>query len=300
MKRKVLGFTLIISIIASLFVTMPITSNAETNGIYTYIIENGEVTITGCDESVSGELRIPAFIEGYPVKNIGDGAFESRTDLTLLYIPKGVTNIGDRAFLGCTGITHIILNFGIKSIGDEAFRYCDNVKTVVYNAHEEFWNVVSIGENNDCLTNGKIDFWLAVIRGDSSGDGIIDVRDIISLRRFLAGGYNTVVSNRASDANRDDTVDASDIIALRRYLAGGYGVKMMEDVDESGSFRVAGFPDSWSELLIEDDKVTSVKDLQEAGVELDVELFFPVEIIDPKEHFFSKTGEGEWSYIIWE
>ncbi len=293
MKRKVLGFTLIISIMVSLFVSLPITANAETNGIYTYIIENGEVTITGCDENVSGELRIPASIDGYPVTNIGDGAFESRTNLTQLYIPKSVINIGDRAFLGCTGITHIILNFGIKSIGDEAFLYCDNVKTVVYNAHEEFWNIVSIGENNNCLTNGKIDFWLAVLRGDASGDAIIDVRDIIALRRFLAGGYNTVVSNKASDTNRDDIIDVSDIVTLRQYIAGGYDVKMIETV-EGGSFGVAD-PDSWNNLD-EGDEVIFVKIPQAGEVH---ELLFPGGIFpDDYEDLFFETDE--WGYVIWQ
>ncbi|MBQ7986014.1 MAG: dockerin type I repeat-containing protein [Clostridia bacterium] len=62
--------------------------------------------------------------------------------------------------------------------------------------------------------------------GDVTDDGAIDVRDIVSLRRFVAGGYDLVVNEAAVDINRDESVDVRDVITLRRFIAGGYGIEL--------------------------------------------------------------------------
>ncbi len=76
----------------------------------TYTIENGEVTITGCDNSLSGDITIPSTIEGYPVTSIGDDAFYYCTSLASITIPSSVTSIGDDAFAGCQSLTSIIVS----------------------------------------------------------------------------------------------------------------------------------------------------------------------------------------------
>ena len=75
-----------------------------TEGYYTYTVENGEATITGCDNSISGEVVIPDTLGGYPVKNIGWGAFYGCTGLTSVTIGNSVTSIGEHSFYGCTGL----------------------------------------------------------------------------------------------------------------------------------------------------------------------------------------------------
>ena len=42
-----------------------------------YEIQGDAVTITGCDKKASGELIIPAIIEGKPVTSIGNEAFQT-------------------------------------------------------------------------------------------------------------------------------------------------------------------------------------------------------------------------------
>ena len=41
----------------------------------TYEVSDGEATITGCDNSISGDIVIPDTIDGYPVTSIGDYTF---------------------------------------------------------------------------------------------------------------------------------------------------------------------------------------------------------------------------------
>ncbi|MGN1419536.1 MAG: hypothetical protein ACI4W6_09425 [Acutalibacteraceae bacterium] len=51
------------------------TASAEPEGVYQYSVFKGEATITHCDTSVSGIIRIPDTLGGYPVKWIYSGAF---------------------------------------------------------------------------------------------------------------------------------------------------------------------------------------------------------------------------------
>ncbi len=56
-----------------------------------YVIVDGEVTVTGCEYTMSGDLVIPATIEGYPVTTLKDEVFNSKC--VTLTIPATVTDI---------------------------------------------------------------------------------------------------------------------------------------------------------------------------------------------------------------
>lgn len=89
-----------------------------------YQVVDGQVTITYCDPSASGQLVIPAVIEDCPVNQIGEYAFQNCTDLTGITIPASVTTIFDYAFDNCTSLTAITIPDGVTTIPNCAFRYC--------------------------------------------------------------------------------------------------------------------------------------------------------------------------------
>ncbi len=56
--------------------------------------------------------------------------------------------------------------------------------------------------------------------GDANGDGVVDVADVIVLRRYLAGNSNTLVDVNAADMDNDGYITVADIVLLRRFLVG--------------------------------------------------------------------------------
>ena len=62
------------------------------------------------------------------------------------------------------------------------------------------------------------------IAGDANEDGIIDLKDVVIIRRWLAGGWDVTVDASNSDVNGDKIVDLKDVVLIRRYLSGGWGV----------------------------------------------------------------------------
>ena len=130
--KKFLAFvmTAVMVLTAVPFGGLTFSAIAENEGYYTYTVENGEATITDCDESISGDVVIPDTLGGYPVTSIGYEAFCNCTGLTSITIPDSVTRIGGCAFSDCTGLTSITIPDSVTSIGDYAFNHCTGLTSI--------------------------------------------------------------------------------------------------------------------------------------------------------------------------
>lgn len=60
--------------------------------------------------------------------------------------------------------------------------------------------------------------------GDANEDGIVDIRDIVRLAKYL-GGYNVTINEANSNVNGDTVIDIRDIVRFAKYL-GGYDVQL--------------------------------------------------------------------------
>ena len=139
-------------------------------GSYDYTEENGEITITKYNDTLSS-IEIPGEILGVPVtaigpeafkdndtltnvtisgsvKVIGDAAFENCANLADVTILQGVINIGESAFEGC-GLTSVSLPKSIRTIGRYAFKDCVSLSEIRYNGFEEKWDLITKGEDWD-------------------------------------------------------------------------------------------------------------------------------------------------------
>ena len=58
-----------------------------------------------------------------------------------------------------------------------------------------------------------------ILCGDADGDGTLRAKDLLLIRKYLAGDTETVLSDSA-DVDRDGEITASDVVLLRRTLAG--------------------------------------------------------------------------------
>ena len=62
--------------------------------------------------------------------------------------------------------------------------------------------------------------------GDTNGDGDISVKDVVPIRRHIAGGYTVEMNEAAADVNGDGSISVKDVVPIRRFIAGGYGVEL--------------------------------------------------------------------------
>ena len=96
----------------------------------TYDASGPTITITDCDKAASGELIIPASIEGKPVTSIEEAIFQNCDGLTSITIPDSVTSIGKYAFYENAGLTSVTIGNGVTSIGERAFAYCSRLESI--------------------------------------------------------------------------------------------------------------------------------------------------------------------------
>ena len=126
---------------------------ADSDGDFTYIVSNGEATVTGYTGD-GGNITIPSTLGGAPVTTIGDNAFAHNHDIQTIIKKKSLVSIGDSAFYNstikrlelyfskdfktigksafdhCHSLEYISFPSGLETIGEDAFRMCEALKSV--------------------------------------------------------------------------------------------------------------------------------------------------------------------------
>jgi len=130
MIKRILSIVLVLCIVSGLSIISPINAGAAKDGIYSYTVTNGYATITDVSESATGAVSVPQRLGGYPVRAIGDKAFQYCTSLREITIPDSVTSIGNYAFYECTSLTEITIPDSVTSIGNYAFYECTSLTEI--------------------------------------------------------------------------------------------------------------------------------------------------------------------------
>ncbi len=100
-----------------------------------YSVSGDYATVTGYNFNGSNaavEVQAKVTINGveYPVKEIGNSAFNDKDDLVSVTLPEGIKTIGTSAFNSCGGLTAINFPKGLESIGENAFRSCTKLAAI--------------------------------------------------------------------------------------------------------------------------------------------------------------------------
>lgn len=182
------------------------------DGKYIYMTCNGETKLLKYIGDVSS-LVLPSEIGGYPLTAVGDYAF-TYTNLTEIIIPETVVSLGSCLFPYSSNV--ISLPDSLAEIDEYAFV---NVweKCVVYCTRDcaVYDYIPQITENN-CI------IWTVGETGDINGDGEVDIRDLIRLKKQAAG----TDTGTAGDIDSDGYTDAYDLALLRKYFLGNvYNMK---------------------------------------------------------------------------
>ena len=109
------------------------------------------------------------------------------------------------------------LDFILIFNSDTRYLFGDN-----YNEQEDYGKDYSIKVN--VLSGGLYDrkTYTAVLKGDTTKDGLISMDDLLILRTHLLGGEFEEVDTFRYDLNGDGVIDAVDLMIIRRYLSGTY------------------------------------------------------------------------------
>ena len=97
---------------------------------FDYVFLSGGIRITNYRGN-NVNLIIPSRIEGAPVTEIGDEAFELFRSLTSVTFPGTLRRIGRKAFKNCSGLTEITIPSSVHAVEEEAFADCIRLHRVI-------------------------------------------------------------------------------------------------------------------------------------------------------------------------
>ena len=82
--------------------------------------------------SYDGDLVVPAYIDGLPVRKVDEAAFLGCSSLRSVRFPHTLRELGSRAFADCLQLTNVTFEAGVATIGDFAFSNCVSLASVTF------------------------------------------------------------------------------------------------------------------------------------------------------------------------
>lgn len=126
MKKKI-SLILILIVCCGLFSACSSGAKETKAEFFTYIVNvNNEAVITGYVGN-EASVVIPSKIDGKPVTEINEKAFEKNTLIAKVVVPDSVREIGYNAFRSCSSLQEIVLSKNLKIIKGWAFSGCKNL-----------------------------------------------------------------------------------------------------------------------------------------------------------------------------
>ena len=223
--KKLLSIAMCFVLIVSTFTLIGVSASADTDGYYTYYVSNGEATITDCNESISGDITIPSTLGGYPVTNIGMGAFDQCRRLTTITIPDSVTSICENAFRWCSSLEEITIPNSVISIDKSVFVYCSALTNIsipdgIININD-FLFCACYSLKKVILPASVKYIGVSAFSGCVSLEYIYYEGDNSSWKEISIGAYNNSLLNANIEYNHTHSYSLCDV-KTATYFADGY------------------------------------------------------------------------------
>ena len=106
--------------------------SGEANASYVVLGISFPRTYQAVAASYDGDLVIPAYIDGLPVRKINEAAFIACSKLRSVKIPATVREVGARAFADCLSLTNVEFDVGVATVGDAAFSNCTSLASITF------------------------------------------------------------------------------------------------------------------------------------------------------------------------
>ncbi len=119
-------------VMIAVFLPIPVKADGTgDSGVSYKVSDDGTyLIITGYDEQFP-TLNIESEIDGLPVKEIAESAFQNCRDIYSVTIPDSVEKIGQKSFRDCPNLVSVKLSASLKTIPFEAFRDCRVLTSVI-------------------------------------------------------------------------------------------------------------------------------------------------------------------------
>ena len=133
------------AVLAALLCLFCVTASAETEGIFSYTVTDGEATVTFVDTGELEEIVVPETLGGYPVtkldNNLFFGGFLSNSDLfngeyhnthplKRVVLPDGVKELPSQLFGLQYSLEEVRLPADLETIGSLCFAYCISLRHI--------------------------------------------------------------------------------------------------------------------------------------------------------------------------
>ena len=170
--------------------------------------------------------RDDAYSAPETVKEVCAKAFIENSYIDEITFPASTAKIGAQAMMHCNDLRNVTLLNPECEISDTKGTVNNNVKNGKYS----YYGKITGYDNSTAqsfaakLGCGFISLGEApvVLKDDINADGAVNLKDVVYLRRFIAGGWNVEISESAADINGDGKVNLKDVVLLRRRIAGGW------------------------------------------------------------------------------
>lgn len=161
----------------------------------------------------------------------------SASPLTSYTVPQSVEEI--ILFRGNDNIVSLILYNNIKSIHEMAFSGCFNLENVYFVGAEKEWKAISIGSNNECLSNATIHYNYVPVGDEVSPPTDDDVHNqnikVMSYNVYSKNENDYAYSNRAKYIAQNIMDNSPDSVGLQEVTGDFFKLFYGDDVEDNDS-----------------------------------------------------------------